>query len=244
MRHLSLLLLASLLNGCAGNSSSDPSGVWINQAAIASAVQNGSLQEALLAHGPTLEWQLDAPRQRAQASNGFELSEGQLSQTTEGQWRVDFDGDYQETLGLEHDQLIQQASATGPEQRFERPTQAVTANAPPGSHFEQALYATYMGGTWTIRQGPGEGGLVLFHPDGRLEGLPGAERYALCLAGDCAAMSGEQDSLWLQLGEQGSPWIFVRVQDRLEIFEALNRAQIDEIPDYAPGARRWLLERD
>ncbi|HLD65999.1 MAG TPA: hypothetical protein VJA19_08140 [Pseudomonas sp.] len=244
MRHLSLLLLASLLGGCAGQASRDPSGIWINQAVIAAAAQGGSLQEALLAHGPTLEWRIDAPHQQAQASNGFELSEGQLSPTTEGQWRVDFDGDYQETLGLAQDQLIQHASATGPEQRFERPTQAARVNAPFGSHFELALYTAYMGGTWTIRQGPGEGGLVRFHPDGRLEGLPGAERYALCLAGDCAAMSGEQDSLWLQLGEQGSPWIFVRDQDRLEIFEAHNRAQIDEMPDYGPGPRHWLLERD
>lgn len=244
MRHLSLMLLAGLMSGCAGQTSQDPSGIWINQAAIEAAAQGGSLHEALLAHGPTLEWRIEGQRRLASFSNGFELAEGPLSETPEGLWRVDLDGDYQETLSLEQDQLIQHASATGPEQRFERPTQAPAANAPSGSHFEQALYAGYMGGTWSIRQGPGEGGLVLFHPDGRLEGLPGAERYALCLAGDCAAMSGEQDSLWLQLGEQGSPWIFVRDQDRLEIFEAFNRAQIDEMPDYAPGPRRWLLERD
>ena len=76
------------------------------------------------------------------------------------------------------------------------------------------------------------------------DGLPGAERFALCLAGDCAAMSGEYDSLWLQLGQEGNEWIFVRDGDQLQIFEALNRAQPDEMPDLYPGPERWLLERD
>jgi len=85
---------------------------------------------------------------------------------------------------------------------------------------------------------------VIFHADGKLDGLPGAERFALCLAGDCAAMSGEYDSLWLQLGQEGNEWIFVRDGDQLQIFEALNRAQSDEMPDLHPGPQRWLLERD
>jgi hypothetical protein len=83
---------------------------------------------------------------------------------------------------------------------------------------------------------------VLFNTDGSVQGLPGAERYALCLAGDCAAMSGEFDSLWLQLGEQGQSWIFERDGNQLRVFEALNRAQIDEMPDFYKGQQRWLLK--
>lgn len=92
-----------------------------------------------------------------------------------------------------------------------------------------------------IKQGLGEGGLVLFQADGSVQGLPGAERYALCLAGDCAAMSGEYDSLWLQLGNQGQSWLFEREGEQLRVFEALNRSQIDEMPNYYKGQQRWLL---
>ncbi|MES2819168.1 MAG: hypothetical protein V4812_09325 [Pseudomonadota bacterium] len=244
MRHLCLLLLAALLGACASQENRDPSGVWINQAAIDAAVQNGSLREALLAYGPVLEWELDMPRRLARLSNGFELAEGALTSNAEEQWRVDFEGDYQETLVLEDASLVQQASPTGPAQRFERSPVIPAANAPAGSHFEQALYTAYMSGTWTVREGPGQGGLVRFHPDGRVDGLSGVERYALCLAGDCASMNGEHDSLWLQQGDQGGPWVFVRDQEQLQIFEARNRAAIDEIPDYAPGPLRWLLEQD
>lgn len=237
---LSLPLACCLLGGCA-SPAQDPSGTWINSVAIEAAVEGDNLREALLAYGPNLEWQLDGPRQLASFSNGFERGEGQLLREQDGHFRVQFEGDFQEWLSLEGDELVQASSATWPEQRFSRAAQG--SNPAPGSSFEQALYHAYLGGTWVIRQGLGEGGLVLFQADGRLEGLPGAERYALCLAGDCAAMSGEFDSIWLQLGEQGQSWLFERDGQELRIFEALNRAQIDEMPDYTKGPQRWLLER-
>jgi hypothetical protein len=239
---LVVLLGAWLLGGCA-NKPTDPNGIWINQAAIDAAVEGGNLREALLAYGPNLEWRIDGQRRLASFSNGFELGEGQLVSQDAGRFRVDFYGDYHEYLDLSDSQLLQHASEAWPEQRFVR-SPSTAADAPPGGSFEQALYRAYLGGTWEIRQGLGEGGLVLFHPDGRVEGLPGAERYALCLAGDCAAMSGEHDSLWLQLGEQGQAWIFQRDGEQLGIFEALNRAQFDEMPDYYKGPQRWLLQRD
>jgi hypothetical protein len=239
---LSLLLTCCLLGGCA-SPQQDPSGTWINSVAIEAAVESGNLREALLAYGPNLEWQLDAPRHLASFSNGFERGEGQLRREQDGRFRVHLYGDYQEWLSLDADELVQAASDTWPEQRFRRIEGAGGEPAPPGSSFEQALYRAYLGGTWTILEGLGEGGLVLFHADGQLEGLPGAERYALCLAGDCAAMSGEFDSIWLQLGEQGQSWLFERDGKQLRIFEALNRAQIDEMPDYTKGQQRWLLEQ-
>ncbi|WP_347505583.1 hypothetical protein [Pseudomonas anguilliseptica] len=184
MRCLFVALLSGvLLSGCA-SPSHDPSGTWINQAAIEAAVESGNLREALQAYGPNLEWQLDNQRQLASFSNGFERGEGS---------------------------------------------------------FEQALYSAYLGGTWLIKEGLGEGALVLFQADGSLLGLPGAERYALCLAGDCAAMSGEFDSLWLQLGDQGQSWLFEREGDQLRVFKALNRSQTDEMPSYYKGQQRWLL---
>lgn len=240
---LCLLACLTLLGGCASKPK-DPSGIWINQAAIDAAVDSQHLREALLAYGPNLEWNLNSARQQATFSNGFELADGQLSTPAEGLWQVSFYGEHHEVLKPEGVLLIQQASATWPEQRFARPKVKVDAAAPAGSSFEYSLYEAFLAGSWKIRSGPGEGGLVIFHADGKLDGLPGAERFALCLAGDCAAMSGEYDSLWLQLGQEGNEWIFVRDGDQLQIFEALNRAQPDEMPDLHPGPQRWLLERD
>lgn len=240
---LCLLACLTLLGGCASKPK-DPSGIWINQAAIDAAVDSQHLREALLAYGPNLEWNLNSARQQATFSNGFELADGQLGAQADGLWQVSFYGEHHEVLKPEGTLLIQQASATWPEQRFARPKVKVDATAPAGSSFEYSLYEAFLAGSWKIRSGPGEGGLVIFHADGKIDGLPGAERFALCLAGDCAAMSGEYDSLWLQLGQEGNEWIFVRDGDQLQIFEALNRAQPDEMPDLYPGPQRWLLERD
>lgn len=240
---LCLLACLTLLGGCASKPK-DPSGIWINQAAIDAAVDSQHLREALLAYGPNLEWNLNSARQQATFSNGFELADGQLSAQADGLWQVSFYGEHHEVLKPEGALLIQQASATWPEQRFARPKVKIDAAAPAGSSFEYSLYEAFLAGSWKIRSGPGEGGLVIFHADGKLDGLPGAERFALCLAGDCAAMSDEYDSLWLQLGQEGNEWIFVRDGDQLQIFEALNRAQPDEMPDLYPGQQRWLLERD
>ena len=242
-RLLALTCCLSLLTGCAGQAAS-PDGIWINQPLIDAAREGGPLREALLAYGPNLEWQVDSQRGMATYSNGFELGEGKLVALEPGHWRVDYQGDYHELLSLEGQHMVQQANSNGPEQRFSKPKTAAETGAPVGSSFEAALYQAYLGGTWKIREGLGKGGLALFHPDGRIEGLPGAERYALCLAGDCASMSGENDSLWLQLGQQGSPWLFQRDGEQLRILEAINRAQVDEVPDYHPGQQVWLLERD
>lgn len=237
-----VLLTCALLSGCA-SPPRDPSGTWINQAAIDAAVEGGNLREALLAYGPNLEWQIDSQRRLASFSNGFERDEGSVDRGPAGQLRVHFYGDFQESLSLSGDELIQAQSDTWPEQRFVRAPAAPGPLAPPGSSFEQALYSAYLGGTWVIQEGLGEGGLVLFQADGSVQGLPGAERYALCLAGDCAAMSGEFDSLWLQLGEQGQNWLFEREGKQLRVFEALNRSQIDEMPNFYKGQQRWLLQQ-
>lgn len=236
------LFTCALLSGCA-SPPRDPSGTWINQAAIDAAVDRGNLREALLAYGPNLEWQIDSQRRLASFSNGFERGEGTFESDTNGQLRVHFYGDFQESLSLSGDELIQAQSDTWPEQRFVRAPAAPGPLAPAGSSFEQALYSAYLGGTWVIQEGLGEGGLVLFQADGSVQGLPGAERYALCLAGDCAAMSGEFDSLWLQLGEQGQNWLFEREGKQLRVFEALNRSQIDEMPNFYKGQQRWLLQQ-
>jgi hypothetical protein len=244
MRSLFIGLLTSvLLSGCA-SAPQDPSGTWINQAAIDAAVESGNLREALLAYGPNLEWRLDSQRQLASFSNGFARGEGPFVRQADGHLRVYFSGAVQESLSLSKGELIQAQSATWPEQRFVRaPAAEPGARAPLGASFEQALYSAYLGGAWVIKEGLGEGGLVVFLADGRLQGLPGAERFALCLAGDCAAMSGEFDSLWLQLGNRGQSWLFEWEGNQLRIFEALNRAQIDEIPDYYKGQQSWLLEQ-
>lgn len=242
MRLIPLLLCSTMLAGCASKPNDDPNGIWINQAAIDAARESGRLREALLAYGPNLEWHIDTRQHEATYSNGFELAEGRIKPLDAQHWQVTFYGNYREQLSMQDGQLTQVASGYWPEQQFIRvPTPQ--ASATPGSHFEQALYRAYLGGDWLIEEGPGQGGLVRFNADGTLEGLPGAERYALCLAGDCAAMSGENDSIWLQLGDQGSPWLFVHEGNQLRLFEAQNRAQLDEMPEYQPGPQRWRLKR-
>jgi hypothetical protein len=56
-------------------------------------------------------------------------------------------------------------------------------------------------------------------------------------------MSGGNDNMWLQLNGQGNPWIFSRKGKELEIFQAVNAALADEMPQYTPGNRKWLLEK-
>ncbi|MFJ3483918.1 hypothetical protein ACIPL1_11140 [Pseudomonas sp. NPDC090202] len=238
-----LSLLAALLSGCASHSNQSPDGTWINQAAIDAAAEGGNLRQALLAYGPNLEWNINTKAHQAVASNGFELSEGTIASNVDGKLRVDFYGNTSDELVIKGKDLVQSASDSSPEQHFRAPKEAAPVGAQPGTSFERALYSAYIGGKWTIVSGEGQGSVVEFQPDGSVSGLPGNDRYALCLAGDCAAMSGEYDSMWLEKNERGNPWIFVRQGKQLEIFQAVNQAQATEMPDLRPGERHWVLER-
>jgi hypothetical protein len=239
-----LSLLAALLSGCASHSNKSPDGTWINQAAIDAASTGGNLRQSLLAYGPNLEWNINTKAAQATAYNGFELSEGKIASNVDGKLRVGFYGSSFDELSLKGDKLLQTANDSGPEQLFSTPKEAAPAGAPPGTSFERALYSAYLGGKWKIVNGDGQGDTVEFQPDGSVSGLPGNDRYALCLAGDCAAMSGEYDSMWLEKNEKGNPWIFVRQGKQLEIFQAVNNAQASEMPDLRPGDRRWTLEKN
>ncbi|WP_166362349.1 hypothetical protein [Pseudomonas akapageensis] len=239
---LALSLLAALMSGCASHKPEDYNGIWINQQAIDAAAKGVSLRQALQSYGPNLEWKVNVAAAQASFSNGFELGEGRLK-TGDGQWQVEFGGDQTETLTLNGNKLVQTASPWSPEQRFQKPSAAAPIAARTGTTFEQALYSAYLGGEWKIIEGPGQGATVHFRDNGSLDGLPNLDRYALCLAGDCASMSGENDSLWLERNQQGNPWIFKRDGDQLEILQAINRSQPGDIPQLHPGARQWLLER-
>lgn len=238
---LPLLLGAALLGGCA-SAPKDIAGAWINQSAIDAAADSGKLREALLAYGPNLEWRFAPQRHTAWASNGVQFSEGHLAAEESRRWRVTFRHDAQESLALDGKELVQQASPSMPEQRFVAAPKA--GDGLPGHAFEQALYAALLGGDWEIREGNGQKSQVHFHPDGRVEGLPGVERYALCLAGDCAGRSEEQEIIWLQNGGQGREWLFQLAGDELSIYAAENQALHSDAPQYRPGRRAWLLERD
>ncbi|WP_416421818.1 hypothetical protein RAM80_17935 [Pseudomonas sp. App30] len=244
MRHaLVLPLLAALLSGCASHSNVDPSGVWINQKAIDTAAKGQGLRDALGANGPVLEWQLNSKAGQVSFSNGFERAQGNLQPLGKGKWAADFQGHQQLQLTTDDDELILAASQSGPKQVFVKPKTSVDPGAPLGSSFEQALYAAYLGGEWKIVEGAGEGGVVHFMANGQLAGFPNADRYALCLAGDCATMTGDADSMWIELNKQGAPYIFKRDGKQLEIFEVVNQAQADEMPSFKAGARRWLLKK-
>jgi len=238
---LAVPVLATLLGGCASHPA-DAGGTWINEDAIEAAVKGGNLRQALLGMGPTLEWQIDSAASKATSSNGFEVAEGNLTATGKGEWRVDFYGNGAESLALDDDELLQASSDSAAEQTFKRvdPAQPLL---PPGGAFEHRLYEAYMGGEWTVSEGEGLGTKVRFLPDGHVEGLPGMDRYALCLGGDCAAMSGAFDSIWLQSGAQGAAYILQRSKDQLEIYQATNQAAADEMPSLRPGAVAWRLTR-
>ncbi|WP_226503964.1 hypothetical protein [Pseudomonas sp. MWU16-30317] len=240
---LAFILVAGLLGGCASKPPVDPDGIWINQNAIDTAAKGANLRQSLLANGPNLEWSLNTKAGQATFSNGFEMGEGKLQPRKEGGWDVDFYGNYKETLSIKGADLTQAASDSGGEQHFIKAPIPAEAGAAQGSTFERALYTAYMGGNWKILDGPGKGGIATFSPLGQVTGLAGIDRYALCLAGDCAAMSGEYDSMWLEMAGQGNAFIFVRKGDQLEILQALNQAQNSEMPDLHPGVRRWLLEK-
>ena len=240
---LTLSLAVLLLGGCASHKPEDYNGTWINQSAIDAAAKGVGLRQALASNGPNFEWKVDTATQRALFSNGFEVVEGQLS-AVDQQWQVAFGGDHSEQLALDGDELVQAAGQDTPEQQFEKALVLAPAGAPVGSSFEKALYGAYLGGAWKIVEGPGRGGMVRFADNGSVDGLPDLTRYALCLAGDCASISGQYDSLWLERDRQGNPWIFTRDGDTLEIFQALNAAQPNEMPQLKPGARQWLLEKD
>jgi len=241
---LVLSLLALVLGGCASDPAArDISGVWINQAAINEAAKGGHLREALLANGPNLEWDIDAKNAKASYTNGFERVEGTLLPEKKGTWQVDMYGSSAIELGLKGAALNQTASDADPQQSFVRSPVQLASDAPLGTHFERALKAAYLGGQWRVISGPGQGNNVTFMPDGQIKGLPDNNAYALCLAGDCASMSGEYDSLWLQQDEIGAVHIFVRNGRRLEIFQALDSAKADEMPQLYPGKLEWALEK-
>lgn len=229
-----------LLSGC-GHTSAAPNidGIWINQALIDRAAQGTPLNTA----GSYLEWDIDTRNGKAQVSNGFEAGEGLLRQTSPNTWTVDYDGYNLGVLRLDGEQLIQLAQAHSPAQAFNRPTEAPIAGATWGSTFRKALNAAYLGGQWRILDGPGTGKPLVFTADGGVGGLPGADSYELCLDGDCASQGAGHDTIYLGDGDQGDSWIFVRKGKQLEIFQAINTAQADEIPQFTPSPRQWLLEK-
>jgi len=241
---LVLSLFALILGGCASNPADrDISGTWINQVAINEAAKGGPLREALQAYGPNLEWDINTKASQVRYTNGFENIDGKLLGEESGTWKVDFYGSSASELRRDGKQLSQSASDNEPAQVFDRASIPVPEGAPIGASFERALYSAYLGGNWQIVSGTGEGGTVQFQADGQVTGLPGADRYALCLAGDCASMSGGNDNMWLQLNGQGNAWIFTRKGNELAIFQTVNTAQADEMPSFTPGDRKWLLEK-
>ncbi|QXZ14560.1 hypothetical protein KVQ82_01100 [Pseudomonas sp. AO-1] len=241
---LALSLLAIFLGGCASDPADrDISGTWINQVAIDAAAKGAPLREALQAYGPNLEWDVNTKAGQARYTNGFENVEGRLQGEQSGAWKVDFYGSSGSELKRDGGRMKQAATENEPDQLFDRAQIPVPEGAPIGASFERALYSAYLGGSWKIASGDGEGNTVQFQADGQVSGLPGADRYALCLAGDCASMNSDHDSMWLQLNGQGNNWIFARKGKALEIFQAVNTALADEMPQFTPGERKWLLEK-
>ena len=156
------------------------SGTWINQVAIDKASKGGPLREALQAYGPNLEWEVNTKANQARYFNGFERPEGKLLGEKSGAWSVDFYGSATTELKRDGKQLLQVANDNEPEQLFDRSKDPAPEGAPLGSNFERALYSAYMGGTWKITSGDGQGATVQFQANGQVTGLPGADQYSRC----------------------------------------------------------------
>jgi hypothetical protein len=181
---LALPLLAIFLGGCASNPADrDISGTWVNQVAIDAAAKGGPLREALQAYGPNLEWDVNTKASQARYTNGFENVEGRLLGEKSGAWKVDFYGSSASELKRDGGQLHQAASDNEPEQVFDRAQIPVPEGAPIGASFERALYSAYMGGSWTIASGQGEGSTVQFQADGQVSGLTGCRPLRLVPGG-------------------------------------------------------------
>lgn len=239
--YLSLPII--LLAACtAQTSQTDINGYWINQAAIDASSKGGSLLDALQGHGPVLDWQIDSSAQLASYDNGFETVEGRLTQDAPALWAVNFHGNTVVKLRSDGKQLLQVGSDYMSQQTFKRVEHAseyMTTSA----GFVYALNRSYLGGTWKILHGPGTGDNVQFQPDGTVQGLPKIGHYALCLGGDCAAMSGDRDSIWLHSDGEHRLWLFTRQGKQLEIFQPKNTAGQGEMPALGQGARQWLLQK-
>jgi hypothetical protein len=245
MRHIASSLLTLLLSGCVhALTEADINGIWINQQAIdAAAAQDSPLLNSLYTFGPNLEWNINTKDGKVRyLSNGFEIIEGTLLGEQAGRWRVDFSDHYTELKRVAR-QLKQSATPNEPEQWFSRAQPPASAGAPLGTLFKHALYAAYMGGAWAIIKGPGTGNAVHFTGDGKVSGLPGADRYALCLGGDCADMNGDFQNLWLAQGAKTDAWLFTKKGKQLDIFHYLNTALPDEKPRYVTTTLQWRLEK-
>lgn len=229
-----------LLGGCTpAPPDTDISGLWINQALIDAAASGQPLNTS----GWNLEWNIDTHTGKAQVSNGFEIGEGQLSQTSSNTWTVDYDGYSTDELRLDNKQLIQMSTEYVAQQVFSRPTDTGKTGDRPSNTFRRALNSAYLGGQWRIIEGPGIGTMVVFTADGQLSGLADTDGYELCLDGDCASQGAGNDTVYLSQGDRGDAWIFVRTGKQMEILRAINLSNPDEIPELTPGARQWLLEK-
>jgi hypothetical protein len=135
-------------------------------------------------------------------------------------------------LELDGDEL-RAINPAGAEQHFVRSEAA--SNAPLGGSFERRCTKPSWAATGRSSRARAKAP-VRFSDTGNVTGLPGVDRFAVCLAGDCATMGGGNDSMWLERNQRGAPWIFKRDGDTLEIFQAVNRAQPDEMPSWLPAS--------
>ena len=237
-------LLAAIVSGCVSQpSGSDIDGIWINQRAIETVAKGLPLLETLRLDGSNLEWDIDGHTGKVIFSNGFETDQGRLLEMRPGVWSVKYNGQHFEHLRLQGQQLIQSANRSRAEKVFEQYKGPVVKHPQGAGTFRQALYFAYMGGSWKIVDGPGAGNTVRFDEEGEVQGLPGADNYGLCIAGDCASQSNAHDSLWTRQNDRSTTWIFKRMGKKLEILQAVNTAQADEMPSFTPGERKWLLEK-
>ena len=229
-----------LLGGCVHTPpETDIDGIWINQPIIDAT----SLGQPLNIHGTPLEWHIDTRMGKAQVRNGFEMAEGQLLRKAADTWTVDYGDGHTDELRLDGKQLTQEASQHTSQHAFNRPPEVVKTGGNWVNTFVNALNAAYMAGEWSIVEGPGKGTTAMFTAGGRVSGLGKADRYTLCLDGDCRSQGSGNETLVLSGAGASDTWIFVRKGKRMGIFQALNTAQADEVPQFTPGPRQWLLEK-
>ncbi len=213
-RVVAAVVLLISIAGCAHRPAGpDLSGRWINRAAIADAVVNGSVRNAVRAHGPVLEWVLDEAHGRAQYDGGGHPGRGTLERTSTGV-TITFEGGRRTVLAL-RDGVLVGAGRTGAEETFVRVQRKLVPDAAPaGAAFVRELQTALLAGSWHDGAAdPGaDPGTIQFRPDGAVQGLPGVDRYELLLEGDRAT---SQDAVWLEGRYGDALWAMEHRPDRI-----------------------------
>jgi hypothetical protein len=216
-------------------------GTWINQSALDAARAAHGVRAAAGAFEPATDLTFAAAGNRVTFGNQMEQWEGTWHRI--GPRRFEIAGLYG---GAGHPPAFAQLAADGRTFRLRPPGGAADkaartyVRAPAG--FPAALNAAVIAGRYRPPASCACGPAVTFRADGTVRGITGYTHYAVCVAGDCAAMT-DADALTLT-GKAGTKLVYYRFEaGRLELRSVRNTAAADEKPSYVADGVFLRLRR-